>query len=476
MSGPLPAARALRLLEAGRALLLSQAYETRSDLTDLRRDHPALAERFAGLRDRLNRPPDHAPGRPGEQHGQGRQPEDSRLLARQLDETLAEIRGLDGFATFALPPGISELQAQADEGPVVTFNISQYRSDALLLTRDAVTSVALPGLTSEAVTERVIAFHRAAGIAADDSSLAARLDAEQVIADILEWLWDNAAEPVLHALGYDEPAADDVAPRVWWAPGGLLSLLPLHAAGRPDGAAGDCVLDRVVSSYTPTVRALRYARQQAAGPDGPGGALIVGVAAVPGSPEADLPDVPEEIARVSDLLPDPIVLTDGADPETHPTRVNVFAWLPSCSVVHFACHAVSAPGDPLGPMLFLPDHEGAPLNVASLSSISHDRLRLVYLSACSTAQISDARLLDEAIHLTSAFQLAGSRHVIGTLWKIDSHAAVDVAAGFYRELRTEAGALNASRAARALHRVVMVTRAAHPRAPSLWAAHLHAGA
>jgi len=472
------AARALRLLEAGRTLLLSQAYETRSDLTDLRRAHPGLAERFAGLRDRLNQPPDQPPGEtPGEQQGTAGQPTDRRLLARQLDETLAEIRGLDGFATFALPPGASELQAQAVEGPVVTFNISQYRSDALLLTRDAVTSVALPGLTSEAATERVIAFHRAAGATTDpDSSVADRRDAQQVIGDILEWLWDNAAEPVLHALGYDEPAAGDVAPRVWWAPGGLLSLLPLHAAGREASGAGASVLDRVVSSYTPTIRALRYARQQAADPDAPGGALIVGVAAVPGTPEADLPDVPEEIARVSGLLPDPIVLANGADPGTRPTRENVFARLPSCSVAHFACHAVSDPGAPSGPMLFLPDHDETPLSVASLSAVSHDRLRLVYLSACSTAQVSDVRLLDEAIHLTSAFQLAGSRHVIGTLWKIDSAVAVDVAVGFYRALRTEAGALDASRAARALHQVVLAARAAHPQARSLWAAHLHAGA
>ena len=63
--GLLAAAQALRLLEAGRRLLLSQAYETRSDLTDLRRgDHPGLAGRFASIRDRLNRPPDAAPGGP----------------------------------------------------------------------------------------------------------------------------------------------------------------------------------------------------------------------------------------------------------------------------------------------------------------------------------------------------------------------------------------------------------------------------
>ena len=50
------AARALRLLEAGRAVLLSQALDTRSDLTDLRHQHPGLAARFIELRDLLDQP------------------------------------------------------------------------------------------------------------------------------------------------------------------------------------------------------------------------------------------------------------------------------------------------------------------------------------------------------------------------------------------------------------------------------------
>jgi hypothetical protein len=41
------AARALGLLEAGRGVLLSQALDTRGDLTDLRQQHPDLAARTA---------------------------------------------------------------------------------------------------------------------------------------------------------------------------------------------------------------------------------------------------------------------------------------------------------------------------------------------------------------------------------------------------------------------------------------------
>ena len=43
-------------------------------------------------------------------------------------------------------------------------------------------------------------------------------------------------------------------------------------------------------------------------------------------------------------------------------------------------------------------------------------------------------LADEGIHLASSFQLVGFRHVIGTLWGADDHAAVEVAKNFYNAL------------------------------------------
>ncbi|MYX40196.1 hypothetical protein GTW59_03695, partial [Streptomyces sp. SID89] len=65
-------------------------------------------------------------------------------------------------------------------------------------------------------------------------------------------------EPVLERLGLLDAPAGEEWPRLWWSPGGALAALPLHAAGHHDGRRS--VLDRVVSSYTPTVRALAYAR------------------------------------------------------------------------------------------------------------------------------------------------------------------------------------------------------------------------
>ena len=487
-AGPQAAARALRLLEAGRALLLSQALDTRTELTDLRRQHPQLAQRFAELRDRLNQPPSASPG--GCNPRPEVQAEERRRTAGQLEATLTEIRRLDGFAAFALPPAISELRAQACDGPVITFNVSQYRSDALLLTRDGVTSVRLPGLTRETVIDQITAFHQALRAAADSSAgPTSRQAAQTAIQDILGWLWDNAAGPALHTLGHDHAGDPAMLPRVWWAPGGLLSLLPVHAAGRyaqnPSATPRPaCVMDLAVSSYTPTIRALRYARRQAASRQEPGGSLIVGMASTPGLPDASLPGVPAEISQLSRLLPEPVILVepDSSSADTFadgspdlPTQANVFRHLPGCSVAHFACHGESHPSDPSESMLLLHDHATSPLTVASLAPIQHDHLQLVYLSACSTTVSPAAEFLDEAIHLTSAFQLAGARHVIGTLWGISDFFAGKTAASIYQELRASTGTLRTDDTARALHHVIRTVRDKSPASPSQWAAYVHAG-
>ena len=70
--------------------------------------------------------------------------------------------------------------------------------------------------------------------------------------------------------------------------------------------------------------------------------------------------------------------------------------------------------------------------------------QLAYLSACDTAITSTAGLIDEAIHLTTAFQLAGFPHVIGTLWEINDELAVTIADAFYTTLRTSTDTVDTS--------------------------------
>ena len=78
--------------------------------------------------------------------------------------------------------------------------------------------------------------------------------------ELLEWLWDTIAMPFLDLLGFSKPPTD-TWPRVWWIPTGPLAQLPIHAAGYHTNGSSDTVLDRVISSYSSSVRALVISRQ-----------------------------------------------------------------------------------------------------------------------------------------------------------------------------------------------------------------------
>ncbi|NUR57768.1 MAG: CHAT domain-containing protein [Catenulispora sp.] len=481
--------RALRLLEAGRAVLMSQALDTRSDLKDLSHHHSGLAQRYCELRDLLDQ---DAPVQTASADLMGAVRLDRRRLAEEFDRILDDIHGLPGFSSFAQLPDSDELLAQAHGGPIVSVSVSTYRSDALLLTAGGVIAVPLPDLGIQVVHDQIETFQQALEDCHTGQSFAARKAGQKSLLSVLAWLWDAFAEPVLTALGYHTPPTDGRWPRVWWAPGGLLSLLPIHAAGHHEAPdASRTVIDRVVSSYTPTIRALRYSRQQAAiasaadNTDG-SGSLVVAMPDTPDLPTPrPLPGAAQEAAIVATHLANTAILMgsehrgpdiDHRRPADTPTRTAVFERLPTTAVVHFACHGTHDPADPSASRLLLQDHATAPLTVASLARVRLDHAQLAYLSACRTA-FQGTVLLDEAIHLGSAFQLAGFPHVIATLWEIVDRVSVTVADSFYSRLSSRSGddMLDTSRAAEALHHTVRETRDKYPKLPFLWAAYLHSG-
>jgi hypothetical protein len=60
---------------------------------------------------------------------------------------------------------------------------------------------------------------------------------------------------------------------------------------------------------------------------------------------------------------------------------------------------------------------------------------LAYLSACGTGRIKGEKFVNENIHLISACQLAGYRHVIGTLWEVKDEICVEMARITYEGIR-----------------------------------------
>ncbi|WP_033443037.1 CHAT domain-containing protein [Saccharothrix sp. NRRL B-16314] len=431
---------AVTLLELGRGVLAAQAFDGRSDLTDLRERAPELADRFAALSAEI----------------ESDTPRDRLLVADELAAVTAEVRALPGLERFLRPPLLAELTEQAHEGPVVLVNVSRYRCDALILTPSGVLVENLVRLTESELRGRVEAFRAALAVRGGREE---RLAAEEVVHDTLEWLWDAVTGPVLDRLG---PAGGtDLLPRLWWAPVGVLSLLPLHAAGHLR-SGGPAVADRVVSSVTPTVRALGHARSRTRR-DGNPSLLVV---AVPESADApDLPGAREEAEHLVARVAGSTVLS-GPDA----TRDRVLAALRTSTWAHFACHGYSDADNPSDSHLAL---TGAPLHVLDVSRLRLDHAEFAYLSACDTARTS-ALLSDEAIHPASAFLIAGFAQVVGTLWEIHDALAPRITESIYEDLL--AGTPDARRAPFAVHRTVGRLREHYPGLPSLWAAYVHAGA
>lgn len=477
---------AVELLEHGRGVLLSQAIATRTDLTALAERHPDVAERFIGLRDAL----DADPGLPVSDTLRDLAAERRRRLAEDLDAAIAQARALPGFEKFLLPLTAGELRQAAGEGPVVLVNVDEIRSDALVLTADRVRHVALPALSAAIVREQVAQFLGALGELPDSAGSVLAGPAEEELSAVLGWLWDTVASPVLEELGLagrpsSSSTADQPWPRIWWCPTGLLSLLPLHAAGHHDthrDATPQTVIDRVVSSYTPTVRALTHSRRpagratalkgQEAVLEGQDDARLLVVAAwqVAGGPE--LTYAAQEVEFLRNRFGAGATVLEGQDGAAAASYEHVHDALPRFGWVHFACHAISRLDDPSASHLVLPpDQDGRELSVTDIGRLNLERAELAFLSACSTAQ-TGLTLPDEAINLAAGFQLAGYRRVLATMWPVDDKLAARIAEGCYENL---ASAGTAATAAQLLHDATRRIRLTRIGQPSLWAAHIHSG-
>ncbi|WP_415949446.1 CHAT domain-containing protein [Streptomyces sp. KLOTTS4A1] len=460
---------AVGLLEQARGVILSHAFDADSDLTRLREAAPGLADRFEELRELLDAAtgglgplPEEPPGSADATALVAARADERQRLAAEWRELTARIR-TEHPALGLLRPvrdwDERELRATAASGPVVLVNISPYGSHALIVTEHAIEAVPLPDLGPETTATRRRAFQDAlVRIDAPETSRRQARRAQQVVRETLAWLWRAVTGPVLDRL----PGAS----RVWWSPGGLLGTLPLHAAAPADTGAVPGALDRVVSSYTPTLRALHHARRRAARPAG-GGTLVVSVTEAAG--QAALPGARDEAEELARKLPGAELLA--GETATHAAVVSA---LHRNTYAHFACHALGDLERASGSRLVLHDHTEHPLTVSALARLRLPSVRLAYLSSCDTL-LTSPELADEAVHIVSAFQMAGFPHVVGSLWHVDDMIGREVALGVYEALDRGDGTLDVARTAEALHGAVRTLRDTYPHTPSLWACQVHAG-
>ncbi|MFE1585344.1 CHAT domain-containing protein [Streptomyces sp. NPDC058737] len=464
--------RAVELLEHGRAILWSQSLDTDPDVDAVRRTAPELADRLDEVRARLLA---LDAGQVGLNAAVERT--DQRMnLAREWDALCEQVRRqVPGCRDFLRPPGFAQLRTAAANGTVVLINTAERRSDALALSPDGLTVIPLPQLSPRIVQQHVTTYMSALESyeytdllsAIDERYVEGQLDQLGfMMQDVLNWLWDAAVEPVLDALGHTSEPTDGAWPRVWWCPAGPLTFLPFHAAGRyrPESPAGACVLDRVVSSYTPTLRSLIQARTRPSPETGSRRMLVVAMPETPGLPP--LPDAEEDVEAVTACFPGRTSVIVG--PEA--TRDAVRRALGEHSWAHFSCHGDLDPHAPSHSGLRL--HDGT-LTVADLGRLRLEHADFAFLSSCKTA-LTGFGLPDEALHISAALQFAGYRHVVATMWTTLGRYASLVADHLYDFLAGN-GEPASEECALALHHAVREVRAQPGMELVIWTPFIHTG-
>lgn len=251
--------------------------------------------------------------------------------------------------------------------------------------------------------------------------------------------------------------------------------MPFHAAGDHSLGSAENTFSHIISSYTPSIKALFYSMSRCSVYMSLQlKALFATMSVTPGMIE--LPRVCNKKRRVIEILRYFITVEEIKQPSAEAVIHSV----KDCNIAHFAYHGLTNPIDPSDSGLILQRKDKSRSNIQDmltmhdLSEINLQHAQLAYLSACSTAENKAVRLANEAIHVVSGFQVAGFPHVIGCLWPSVDGVCVEVACGFYSSFIKECKMHLESRGiAEALHRSVVEARAKNRKQLLNWAQFVH---
>ncbi len=402
--------RAVLALERGRARMLSDALDRdRAQVSDLREAGRAeLAERFTLAAAELAAQ-ERSQDRTGEQ-------DDVAVAAAKaaFDAVVEEIRGLPGHELFLARATFADVASAARTArcPIVYLAsgsegvVAAVRADG-----QAVVQV-LPELDEASTLRRVASFVTASQQRRRDPG-----GWQTELTRVTDWLGQVIWPTVLETAG----ACD----RVVLIPSGLLGLLPMHAAARPDPTAATgrrYALDDVLVSYAPNARALKASSALAA-QVACSSVLTVGAADHAGEEPLRYGDREAEVVRAA-------FATGRYIPAAEAAKQEVLDALAHFDVLHFACHGRTDLFDPLAGALLLADHDA--LTVRDILGLRLPGTRLAILSACESAVIG-AALPDEVISLPAGLLQAGCAAVIGSLWQVPDASTLLLMSYFVRE-------------------------------------------
>ena len=468
-----PPDTAVQLLERGRGVILGMLIDGRSDTSKLRAAYPRICAVYEKHRVEANMPVDSISDQVQRANAIKRR---TKAMV-QLDNCTNGIRRIPGFSNFQKGLTSDEMRLCAAKGCIVIVNITDLRSDAIIISASAFRCIPLENLDATRAKDWI-------GQNLTSVSSVDRGPKNKAYVQLLAWLWKGCVKKVLDELGYHVQHAAEDLPRIWWIGSGLASSFPFHAAGDESLVRSESAYYCVISSYSPSIRALAYARERDLVNhelhNRPLKAVIVTMLKTPGN--TTLPGAKREQAAVMASI------GTSASIQTldHPDVASVIRELEHCNVAHFACHGASNPWIPSqsGLLLLKPGSVTTEpeVDVLSVHRVSQARLanaEIAYLSACSTAENAAVELVDEVLHIASGFQVAGFRHVVGCMWPSNDSICVQIASSFYSKLsRRQTLSYDDRAVALALHKAVLEVKESpeYCKRPLYWVQYVHFGA
>ncbi|KJA22796.1 hypothetical protein HYPSUDRAFT_185851 [Hypholoma sublateritium FD-334 SS-4] len=484
---------ALEWFENGRCLVWHQLSQLRAPIDSLCIKFPSLAEKLIqaanalesyGPRSELYQPPsmDSLSANLSLQKDN----QNHTHYAITYKKLLKEIRQLPDFHNFLKPPTFSTLLVGLPkDGPIIIFNIQRVDCNVLALVDGSEEPLHILlkdfSLADAKKLQDILQFN-ITNKGRDEDRLGIRWRAQPDIQFVLRELWCKVVKPILEALGFlSVPPELSNRPRIWWCPTGPISFLPLHAAGvyGSECPSGSCVSDFVVSSYTPTIHSIQEKFKGFAASSTLSEHTKILLISQPNTPDPKLPPIlcaKKESHMLEDMMEknphvNALLLEDGdATIEKVKTELQSHNW------VHFACHGIQDPHEPLESGVYL--HNGR-LKLLEIMQQKIENPKLAFFSACQTSK-GDNNLSEEVVHLAAGMLSAGYCGVIGTMWSISDAYGPVFAKWFYQYLldETESNKLDSTHAAYALDyatRKVRKTLGQSNRDFLTWVPYVHFG-
>ncbi|KAA1473178.1 hypothetical protein DENSPDRAFT_262417 [Dentipellis sp. KUC8613] len=472
-------AKAIELLDQGRAILWSQAAQMRSDLHRLKKVRGDLAKEL----ERISKEQEQASliGEVGVHSG-----EMTRKLATQWNNCVTEVRRVKGFDDFLLRLPLGKLRTAARSAPIVIVNTSDHRCDGLIIPSEGeLRVVPLKRLVKSDVDNDVTDLLKILERRPEDDRGQFSL--------MLNNLWKHLGQPILRGLGYAGILTDTGSqdpPHIRWCPTGKLAFLPIHAAC-PRRSEKPGMLDYVVSSYIPTLSTLLRTQQLSRPTDPPTSPAATAPETHPRILAVCHPGSGPRMERLQFVWKEIEILRKHAEHTALLRELSnkaakasdVLRELQGADWVHFACHGMRNVADPMESALLLDDR---PMRLSELARAQGMGMGLAgefaMLLACETAMGAPG-LSDEAMHIAAGLHFAGFKSIIATMWKIQDDLGPLVTEGIYDYIMGDGADCgdkytelpSARKAAQALRKTQLFLRDKKGLQPRQWAPFIHYG-